>query len=145
MKRVVVILALLSLVLAGCGGSSTVEAIPDPPGATAFERGSNQQLNTIVEQWQAQVPASLTDRQIKQETIEQKVYQSSASLQEVADFYSKTLAEQGWVEVGGMPGIQNGFFTSGYDHGTTHLVIGALDAKQFGQDGVVIYTARGTT
>ena len=144
MKRVVVILALLALALAGCGGSAADTTVPDPPKPSAFEKGSNDKLNTIVQQWQTEVPATLVGQGVKQETIEAKTYQSSASLKEIADFYTSSLKEKGWVEVRNMPGLQNGFFTSGYDHSTTHLVIGAVDATQFGGQGVVVYTAKGT-
>jgi hypothetical protein len=97
-----------------------------------------------VADWQAQVPATLVSQGVQQATIQEKTYQSSATLQEVADFYNRALAENGWVEVRNMPGLQNGFYTTGYDHGTNHLAIGAVDARQFGGQGVVIYTARGT-
>jgi FlaG/FlaF family flagellin (archaellin) len=146
MKRVAVILTLFALVLAGCGGSSTPATVPTPPNASAYAKGSSTQLNTIVEQWQAQVPQTLVSQGVKQETIEAKTYQSSDTLQQVADFYAKSLAENGWTQVRGMPGVQaqNGFYTDGYDHGTTHLSIGAVDATKFGGKGVVIYTASGT-
>lgn len=144
MKRVVVLLALFALVLAGCGGGSGEVVVPEPPSVSAYEKGSNEKIDTVVADWQAQVPATLVSQGVQQATIQEKTYQSSATLQEVADFYSKTLPENGWVEVRNMPGLQNGFYTTGYDNGTNHLAIGAIDARQFGGQGVVIYTAKGT-
>lgn len=144
MKRVVVLLMVFALVLAGCGGASGDTTVPDPPNASAFQAGSNTQINTIVEQWQAQVPQKLVSEGVKQESIEQKLYQSTATLQEVADYYKSTLPGNGWIEVQRMPGVQDGFFSTAYDHGTTHLVIGAVDGSKFESQGVVIYTVKGT-
>lgn len=144
MRRVIVMLALLALVLAGCGGSSADTTVGDPPKATAFEKAGSAQLDKIVADWKTQVPAQLLDRQVKQELIEQKVYQSTASLQEIADYYHGLTTTKGWVEVQHMPDLQSGFFASGYDLGTTHLVVGAVDASKFGGSGVIVYTAKGT-
>ena len=144
MKRVVFVLALLALVLAGCGGSSADTTVADPPNSSVYERSGNATLDKIVDEWQAQVPAQLTQYSVQTETIEQKVYQSSASLDEVAKFYAD-LTTKGWIETPRMPGVQDGFYAKGYDLGTTHLVIGAVDATKFGGNGVVIYTAKGNT
>lgn len=146
MRRVIVLLMLCALVLAGCGGTSGDTTVPEPPKASAFEKGDNQKVNQIVEGWQADVPTALEQNLIKKETIEQKVYQSTASLQEVADFYTQQITSaNGWVEVQRMPGLQlqNGLFLKAYDHGNVSLVVGALDAGQLGGQGTVIYTAKG--
>ena len=104
------------------------------------DRGDNQQVNQIVEGWQAQVPGVLEQYLIKKETIEQKVYQSSASLQEVVDFYKQQISTaNGWVEARQMPGLQSGLFLNAYDHGSISLVIGAFDAAQVGGQGTVVY------
>lgn len=145
MRRALVVLILLGLALAGCGGSTADVAVPDPPKATALEKGDNQKINQIIEGWQAQVPGVLEQYQIKKDTIQEKVYQSSASLQEVVDFYKQQITSaNGWVEARGMPGQQGGIFLNAYDHGTISLVIGAFDATQVGGTGTVIYTAKGT-
>lgn len=145
MRRVLVLLLLCGLVLAGCGGSTADVTIPAPPKAAAFEKGDNQQVNQIVEGWQAQVPGVLEQYLIKKETIEQKVYQSSASLQEVVDFYKQQISTaNGWVEARQMPGLQSGLFLNAYDHGSISLVIGAFDAAQVGGQGTVVYTAKGS-
>lgn len=43
-----------------------------------------------------------------------------------------------------MPGLQGDVLLDGYEHGTTALVIGAIDASKFGGEGIVVYTLRGT-
>ena len=145
MRRISLFLLLFALVLAGCGGSSGDVTVPEPPNTTAFEKSDSDQINKIIEGWQAQVPTTLTQNQIKQETIEQKVYDSTASLQEVVDFYTQQISSaNGWTEVRNMPGLQNNLFLKAYDHGNISLVVGALDAKQFGGTGTVIYTAKGS-
>ena len=143
MRRVLVLLLFCALVLAGCGGAAGDTSVPDVPKSTAFEKSDNPKINAIVEGWQTAVPAELINHQIKQESIEQKVYQSTASLQEISDFY-QGLTAKGWVEVRNMPGLQNGLVLRGYDHGNVSLVVGAFDATQLGGDGVIVYTAKGT-
>jgi hypothetical protein len=44
-----------------------------------------------------------------------------------------------------MPGIQDGILLTGYEIGTTSLVIGAIDATRLGSPGVIVYLAKGTT
>ena len=98
MRRITLFLLLFALVLAGCGGSSGEVTVPEPPNTTAFEKSDSEQINKIIEGWQAQVPTTLTQNQIKQETIEQKVYESKASLQEVVDFYTQQISSaNGWT------------------------------------------------
>ena len=87
--------------------------------------------------------AEMKAQQVK-DPIEQKVYQSTASLQEIADFYNKQLTGKNWIHAQRMPGVQNGILVEGYDIGSTNLVIGAVDASQLGGTGVVIYTAKGS-
>jgi len=144
MRRVLVLLLLCALVLAGCGGAPADTSVGDPPQSTAFEKSENTKINAIVEGWQNEVPAELKTYQIK-EPIEQKVYQSTASLQEISDFYKQlTDPSKGWTEVRNMPGLQEGIFLRGYDHGNVSLVVGAFDATQVGGKGVIVYTAKGT-
>jgi ABC-type glycerol-3-phosphate transport system substrate-binding protein len=145
MRRVTVLLLLCALVLAACGGAPADTSVADPPKSTAFEKSDNTKINAIVEGWQTAVPAELTNYQIKKESIEQKVYQSTASLQEISDFYHQlTDPSKGWTEVRNMPGLQDGIFLRGYDHGNVSLVVGAFDASQVGGQGVIVYTAKGT-
>jgi hypothetical protein len=81
--------------------------------------------------------------QLVKDPIEEKVYQSTASLEEIEAFYKK-LTEKSWIESTRMPGIQNGILLTGYDSGNTSLIIGAVDAKPLGGTGVIVYTAKGT-
>jgi hypothetical protein len=142
MRRVMVFIALLALVLAACGGTPADTTVGDPPQSTTIEKTGNEKIDAIVAGWKSSVPAVMKEQQVK-DPIEEKVYQSNASLQEVADFYKK-LTEKSWVEAPRMPGIQDGVLLTGYDSGNTTLVVGAIDAKPLGGTGVVIYTAKGT-
>jgi hypothetical protein len=143
MRRIVLLLLLLSLVLAGCGGAPADTTVEAPPQSEPFAESTNPKINEIISGWKSSVPATLQQYQIKPETIEEQVYESTASLEEVESHYAK-LIEKGWYQVPRMPGIQEGTFLSGYESGTTTLVIGALDASQLGGSGVVIYTAKGS-
>ena len=145
MRRVMMLLMICALALAACGGETGDTTVPEPPKSAAYEKSGNAQVDSIVEAWQAQVPTVLEQNAIKPETIEQKTYQSAASLQEVSDFYTQQITSaNGWVEVQRMPGLQEGLFLKAYDHGNISLVIGALDASKLGGQGVVIYTAKGS-
>jgi len=145
MRRVLVLLMLCTLVLTACGGTTADTTVADPPKSSAFEKSGNAQIDAIVAGWQAQVPAELVSNAIKQESIEEKVYQTTASLQEISDYYHQlTDASKGWTEVTRMPGLQDGFYLRGYDHGNVSLVVGAFDASKVGGQGVVVYTAKGT-
>jgi ABC-type glycerol-3-phosphate transport system substrate-binding protein len=145
MRRVMVLLLLCAFVLAGCGGAPADTSVADPPQSTAFEKSDNTKINAIVDGWQTEVPAELVNYKIKQESIEQKIYQSKASLQEISDFYRLlTDPSKGWTEVRNLPGLQGSIFLRGYDHGNVSLVVGAFDATQVGGKGVIVYTAKGT-
>lgn len=143
MRRVLFVLLVAVFLMAGCGGPPPDTTVADPPKATVFEQSDNAKVNQLVQGWKSAVPAEMKGQQIKPETIEEKVYQSNASLQEIADFY-KTLTEKGWSEVHTMPGIQDGVFLSGYEiGGNTTFVVNAVDATRLGGSGVVIYTVKG--
>lgn len=145
MRRAMMVLVICALALAGCGGSSGDTTVPEPPKSAAYEKSGNAQVDAIVAAWQAQVPTVLTQYAVKQETIEQKTYQSTATLQEVADFYAQQITSaNGWVEVRQMPGLQDGVFLKAYDNGNLSLVVGAFDMSQLGGQGLVIYTAKGS-
>jgi len=144
MRRVLVLLLLTAFALAACGGAPADTSVADPPKSTAFEKSDNAKVNAIVEGWQTVVPAELKTYQVK-DPIEQKVYESTASLQEISDFYKQlTDPSKGWTEVRNMPGLQGSIFLRGYDHGNVSLVVGAFDATQIGGTGVIVYTAKGS-
>lgn len=133
---------LLALVLAACGGTPADTTVGDPPQSKVIEASGNAQIDKLLADWKTAVPASMKDQLVK-DPIEEKVYQSNASLAEIDAFYKK-LTEKSWIASTRMPGIQNGILLSGYDSGNTSLVIGAVDAKQLGGTGVIVYTAKGT-
>jgi hypothetical protein len=146
MRRVFFVALIAALVLVGCGGEAANVTVPDPPKSTVFEQGDNQQIDQYVARLKSEVPEEMKKHGTKdtaEQPIVQQVYESTASLQEIADFY-KTLTQEGWVEAQKMPGIQDGVLITGYDHGTTTLVVNAVDATKFGGSGVVIYTVKGT-
>ena len=147
MRRVVFAVLIVALLLAGCGGQAADTTVPDPPKSTTFEKGDAQKLNDLIDQLKSRVPEEMKAQGIKdtaEQPIVQQVYQSTASLQEIADFYKKQLTDKSWVQSQRMPGVQNGLLIDGYQIGNTTLVIGAVDASQLGGSGVVVYTAKGT-
>jgi hypothetical protein len=143
MRRVVVCIVLLALVLASCGGTPADTTVGDPPQSKVIEASGNQQIDKLVADWKTTVQASMKDQLVKEETIEQKVYQSSASLEEIDAFYNK-LTEKSWTVAPRMPGVQDGILLTGYDSGNTALIVGAVDARPLGGTGVIVYTAKGT-
>ncbi|HET9224828.1 MAG TPA: hypothetical protein VFO07_20105 [Roseiflexaceae bacterium] len=146
MRRVIFAALIAALVLVGCGGEAANLTVPDPPKSSLFEQGDNQQVDQFIAALKNSVPEEMKKHGVKdtaEQPIVQQVYQSTASLQEIADFY-KALTQQGWVEAQKMPGIQDGVLITGYDNGNTTLVVNAVDAGKFGGDGVVIYTVKGT-
>jgi hypothetical protein len=142
MRRVLVSIVLLALVLAGCGGTPADTTVDAPPQSTVIETSGNQQIDKVLADWKIAVPASMKEQLVK-DPIEEKVYQSTASLEEIDAFYKK-LTDQSWTVAPRMPGIQNGILLTGYDSGNTSLIVGAIDAKPLGGTGVIVYTAEGT-
>jgi hypothetical protein len=134
---------MLALALAACGGPPADTTVPDPPQSTTFEQSDNAKINQIVEGWKSTVPAEMKAQAVK-DPIEEKVYQSTASLQEINDFYNTQLTQKNWVRAQRIPSPADGVLLAGYEIGTTTLVIGAVDASQLGGSGVVVYTAKGT-
>jgi len=143
MRHVVLLAILLAYILASCGGPPPDTTVPDPPKSVPLERSDNDKINKLLEGWKREVPAAMKAAGVK-DPIEEKVYQSTASLQEIADFYKKELTAKNWIQAQRMPGVQNSVLVDGYDLGTTTLVIGAVDASQMGGSGVVVYTAKGS-
>jgi hypothetical protein len=142
MRRTIVGIVLLALVLAGCGGPPADTTVADPPQSKVIEASGNAQIDKLVADWKTAVPASMKE-QLVLDPIEEKVYQSTASLEEIDTFYKK-LTDKSWIVAPRMPGIQNGILLTGYDSGSTSLIVGAIDAKPLGGTGVIVYTAKGT-
>ena len=132
----------MALVLAGCGGTPADTTVGDPPQSKVIEASGTAQIDKLVADWKTVVPASMKEQLVK-DPIEEKVYQSTASLEDIDAFYKK-LTEKSWVVSPRMPGIQNGVLLTGYDIGSETLVVGAVDATQLGGTGVIVYTAKGT-
>src|SRR5215211_7905278 len=105
MRRMLFVMLIFMFVATSCGGPPPDTTVADPPKSRALQaEEDNTNINQLVEGWKNTVPAEMKNQQIKPETIEEKIYQSDASLQEIADFY-KTLTTKGWSEVHKMPGL----------------------------------------
>src|SRR5262245_66310903 len=72
MRRIVFLMILFALALAGCGGTPADTTVPDPPNSTAFERSGSAQVKQILDGWKSQVQAEMKAQQVK-DTIEKKV------------------------------------------------------------------------
>lgn len=142
MRRFVLLACVFAFVLVGCGGTSDT-TVADPPQSTAIEKTDNAQIDKLIGELKQTVPERMLEQKVKPETLEQKVYRSTASLEEVADFY-KQLEQKGWYRVHRLPGAQDGVLYDSYSNGNTALIITAFDAKQLGDEGLIIYTAKGT-
>jgi hypothetical protein len=141
MRRFFVLL-LMAFVLAACGGGGDT-TVPAPPASTAFESSGSQQVDTLIEDWREVAWAQMAADGVKPETKIESVYQSTASLADIQTFYDD-LTTKGWWRLARMPGVEGDVMLSGYEHGTTALVVGAVDASKFGGNGVVVYTLKGT-
>jgi len=135
-------IVLLALVLAACGGTPADTTVDGPPKSEVIEASGNAQIDKLVADWKTAVKASMTEQLVK-DPIEEKVYQSTASLEDIDTFYKK-LIDKSWIVAPRMPGVQNGILLTGYDSGNTSLIVGAVDAKPLGGTGVIVYTAKGT-
>lgn len=142
MRSTILVLLLIVPLLSACtqGGDTTVAA---PPAATEVQTSNNPKIDAMIAQWRKDAPQSMTANAIKAETIEEHVYTSSASLTEIEAFY-KNLTTNGWVADRRLLNAENDTFAIlGFEHGTTSLTVGAIDAQKFGGNGTVIYTIKG--
>lgn len=144
MRRTLLTLVIAAFVMVGCGNTPSDTTIADPPLSTAFENRDNLQINQLIDGWKSEVPSEMKNQQIKADSIKEQVYQSTASLQEIAAFYG-TLTDKGWHQSTNMPGLKDGIFISGYENGTTTLIVNAIDATTMGSTGIIIYTVKGNT
>jgi hypothetical protein len=146
-RRFPFIALIVVFVLAACGGPPPDTTVSAPPKATPIERNDSAQVNEYIDRLKTAVPATMKDQGIKdtaEQPIEQQVYRSTASLQEVADFY-KALTEHGWTEAPNMPILQDGILIDGYQISNTTFVVNAIEETKLGGDsGVVVYTVKGT-
>ncbi len=145
MRRTLLLLAALALTLVACGSTDTTVA--PPPNATqidSVETIDNAQIGIIISEWKNAAPAQMKADAVKPETIEERVYTVPGSLSDIQSHYN-TLTTKGWYSVKKMTNAQNDqVLLLGFEHGTTALVVGAIDATKFGGAGVVVYTLKGT-
>jgi predicted small lipoprotein YifL len=145
MKRALLLVLMLAFALAACGGSGDT-TVPPPPNSSAYQAGSNQKIDAIISGWQRSVPEEMKAQGAKPETIEQATYVTTASLAEIQHFYQQ-LTSKGWTASRRAPGLDatQGVLLLGFQHGTTGLAVGALDAGKFGGSGTIIYTCKGAS
>jgi hypothetical protein len=141
MRRTLLALLALTFALAACAGGDTT--VPPPPNGTEVQSVEVEPINTIIAQWRQAAPERLKADAVKPETIEEHVYTAPGTLDDVKNHYN-TLTGSGWYVVKNLATTQNDqVLLLGYEHGTTALVVGAIDASKFGGTGVVIYTLKG--
>jgi hypothetical protein len=148
MRPALILLVLLPFFLAACGGVGDT-TVGDPPASERITDVSdieNEQVRTIVTRWDEVARQEMQRLAVKPETIEQRYYRSTASLEDIAAFYEQLSTNQGWTKVRGLPEVQNGVLLTGYEKGggVVSLTVGAIDTTQLGGEGVVIYTAQGS-
>jgi len=127
--------------LVACGGGAVV--IPDPISKVDTTEISDATVKSVVSEWQSTARKGLETGTVKPETIVETIYQSSADLSAVADYYNKALGTGGWTYKTRTPGLQEGFFLAAYEHGNKSLVIGALDLTKFAGNGTYVYVLSG--
>ncbi len=146
MRRVLWVLLLGAFMLGACGGPAADLTTVPPPQATSVESTGNAEIDQILATWKESVPQAMVERQVRGDTIQQNVYQTTESLEAVANYYGAQFnSSKGWVASSRTPGLQpeQGLLISGYEHGTISLIVGAIDATKYGGTGVVVYTATG--
>ena len=127
--------------LVACGGGAVV--IPDPISKVETTEISDSTVKSVVSEWQSTARKGLETGTVKPETIVETIYQSSADLNAVADYYNKALGTGGWTYKTRTPGLQEGFFLAAYENGNKSLVIGALDLTKFAGNGTYVYVLSG--
>ena len=127
--------------LVACGGGAVV--IPDPISKVDTTEIRDATVKSVVSEWQSTARKGLETGTVKPETIVETIYQSSADLNAVADYYNKALGTGGWTYKTRTPGLQEGFFLAAYENGNKSLVIGALDLTKFAGNGTYVYVLSG--
>jgi hypothetical protein len=148
MRRVLLLLMTTMLMLTACAAGDTTVA-PPPQAEKVTESVGNTEIDQILGQWKDSAQAAMKGDAVKPETIVEEIYTTPASLTDVKKYYN-TLTTKGWYPVRKMSvgdtaeNPNDTVLLLGYEHGTTALVVGALDATKFGGTGVVVYTLKGT-
>lgn len=128
--------------LTACGGSAPV--IPTPHNKVDGAQISDAALQKVIAGWQKDAKEGLVVGMVKAETIVEEPYQSSAALNDIADYYNKELGTNGWTYRQRTPGLQDGFFLGAYEHGNMSLVLAAIDLTKFSGTGTYVYIVHGT-
>ena len=131
-----------ALLLAACGGGSV--EVPAPPASQPYTPDTSPDGGRLISPWQTVAWAEMEKDAVKPETKEEAIYGSTASLEEIAAFYDDLVETGGWWRLRRMPGLQGDLLLTGYEHGLTALVVGAVDASKLGGEGVIIYTLQGS-
>jgi hypothetical protein len=132
---------MISLTACGGGGNTTVDP---PPSSTAAESTGITQVDAVISQWRSDAPAKMKAEAVKPETIEEHVYTSTASLNDVRKHFD-ALVSNGWVPVTRLnTSSGDGLVVLGFEHGNTSLVVGAIDMQKFGSSGTAVYTLKGS-
>ncbi len=140
--RIVAVALVALLNLAACGGGDVT--VPPPPNAQPFESSGNPKVDQIIAAWRNVAVEEMKKDAVKEETLVEEIFIiEDGSLEDVQNHYT-ALTQNGWWHVRRMPGLQGDVLLDGYEHGTTALVIGAVDASKFNGRGIVVYTLRGT-
>lgn len=140
--RIVAITLVALLTLAACGGRDVT--VPPPPNAQPFESSGSPKVDQIIAAWRNVAVEEMKKDAVKEETLVEAIFIiADGSLEDVQNHYM-ALTQNGWWHVRRMPGLQGDVLLDGYEHGTTALVIGAVDASKFNGSGIVVYTLRGT-
>jgi len=146
MRRVFFSLLLVALLLSACGGGTVDLTTTAPPNSTVVEQTGTAKVDAVLSDWRESVPPAMTKQAVKAETIQQKVYTTNTSLQDVQNYYTTTFKDKnGWYVASRSPGLDatQGVLIDTYENGLTSLVVGAIDATKFGGQGVIVYTATG--
>jgi hypothetical protein len=118
--------------------------VPPPPNAQPFESSGSPKVDQIIASWRSVAIEEMKKDAVKEETLVEEIFIiDNGSLADVQNHYM-ALTQNGWWHVRRMPGLQGDVLLDGYEHGTTALVIGAIDASKFNGKGIVVYTLRGT-
>lgn len=140
--RIITIVILALFALAACGGGDV--SVPPPPNAQPFESSGSPRIDQIIALWKNVAIEEMRKDAVKEESLVEEIFiVTDGSLEDVQNHYM-ALTQNGWWHLQRMPGLQGDVLLDGYEHGTTALVVGAIDASKFGGKGIVVYTLRGT-
>lgn len=145
MRRTLLSLLVLVFALSACGASGDTTVALPPEATKVTESVEVKEIDAIITEWKKVAPEQMKLDAVKPETIEEVIYTSPSTLADVQSYYNNLVTTKGWFAVKKMTNLQSDqVVLLGYEHGTTALVVGAIDASKFGGTGVVVYTLKGT-